>query len=88
MNDLDPTNVPKIQKSKLGVRKLKWIDKKWSNPCENQATHFVAYIESLNTKNFSCNHKKTRTTFDTRPIICISPTNIKKTQVRWVPIVR
>jgi len=64
MNDLDPTNAPKIQKSKLGVRKPKGIDIKWSNPYGNQPTHFDGYIESHNTKNSSYNLKKTRTTQD------------------------
>jgi hypothetical protein len=30
---------------------------------------------------------KTKTTFDAKPIICISSTNEMKTQVRWVGIV-
>jgi len=62
MNDLDPTNVPKIWKPKLGIRKLGGNDIKWSNPCGNQTTHFVGYIESPNVKNSSCNHKKIGTT--------------------------
>jgi hypothetical protein len=33
MNDLDPTGVPKIQKLRLGVRKLEGSDIEWSNPC-------------------------------------------------------
>jgi hypothetical protein len=55
MNDLDPTSTPKIQKSKLGVKKREGIDIKWFNPCGNQATHFVGYIESPNIKNSSYN---------------------------------
>jgi endonuclease YncB( thermonuclease family) len=88
MNDMEPINVPKIQKSKLGVRKPKGIDIKWSNPCGNQATHFVGYIESPNTKNSSYNLKKLRTTSYARPTIYISPTNERKTQVGWVVVLK
>ncbi len=56
-NDLDPTNVPKIQKPKL-VRKLGRNDIKWSNPYGDQVTHFTSYTKSFNAKFFYCNHKK------------------------------
>jgi hypothetical protein len=41
MNDLDPTNVPKIYKHESRIKKLGINDIKWSNPCGDQATHFV-----------------------------------------------
>ncbi len=87
-NNLNPTSAPKIQKLKLGVRKLRRGYIKWSNPCGNQATHFAGCTESFSAKNSSCNCKKIRTTFDARPIICISSTNEGKTQVKWAVIVR
>jgi hypothetical protein len=58
MNDLDYTNVPKIQKPMLRVRKPKGSDIEWSNPCGDKATHFVGFIKSPNVENSSCNHKK------------------------------
>jgi hypothetical protein len=72
----------------LGVRKPKGINIKWSNPYGNQPTHFVGYIESPNIKNSFYNPKKTRTTFNAKPTIYISPTNERKTQVVWVATVR
>jgi hypothetical protein len=36
MNDLDFTNVAKIQKPMLRVRKPRGSDIKWSNPCGDQ----------------------------------------------------
>jgi hypothetical protein len=51
MNDLDPIDVPKIKKPYLEVKKLGKSDIEWSNPCGDQVTHFVGYIESLNAKN-------------------------------------
>jgi hypothetical protein len=79
--------VPKIQKPKLGIRKLRRSDIKWSNPYGDQVTHFTSYTKKFNAKNSYCNHKKTRTTFDAKPIICVSSTNKGKTQARWVAIV-
>jgi hypothetical protein len=58
MNDLDLTNVPKIQKPMLRIRKPKGSDIEWSNPCGDQATHFVGLIESPNVENSFCNCKK------------------------------
>jgi hypothetical protein len=66
MNDLNPTNVPKIRKHKSRVKKPKGSDIKWSNLYGNQATHFNGYIKNPNAKNFYYNHKKTPTTFDAR----------------------
>jgi hypothetical protein len=74
-NDLDPIGVPKIQKPKLGVRKLGGSDIKWSNPLGNQVTHFIGCIESISVENFFCNHKKTRITSDVGPMICVSFAN-------------
>jgi hypothetical protein len=88
MSDLDPTDVPKIQKPKLKVRKLGKNDIKWFNLCGYQTTHFVGCIISLNVENSYCNHKKTRTTSDVKPTICISFANKGKTQVRVVAILR
>jgi len=36
----------KIGKLNLGVKKCKGIDIDWSNPCGDQATHFIGYIEN------------------------------------------
>jgi hypothetical protein len=72
MNDLDPTNAPKIQKLELGVRKPRRSDIKWSNPYGDQATHFNDYTESPSLENSSYNHIKIRATFNVRFIICVS----------------
>jgi hypothetical protein len=56
MNDLDPTNVFKIWKPELGIRKSGGNDIKWSNPCGDQTTHFIGYTESSNVKKSGCNH--------------------------------
>lgn len=29
-----------------------------SNPCGDQTTHFVSWVESPNVTNFACNHNK------------------------------
>jgi hypothetical protein len=63
-NYLDLTSAPEIQKLKLGVKKPRGNDIKWSNPYGDQATHFVGRIESPNVINSSCNHRKVKTTFD------------------------
>jgi hypothetical protein len=52
----------KIQKAKLGVKKPKRCDIKWSKPCENQTTHFTNNIKGLNVENSYYNHKKFKTT--------------------------
>ncbi len=88
MNDLDPTDVPKIQKPDVRVRKPRKNDIHWFNPCGNQTTHFVGCIKSFNVENFCCNHKKTRITFDVKRTICILFANEGKTQVRVVVILR
>jgi hypothetical protein len=63
--------------SKLGsrVEKPRGNDIEWSNLGENQTTHFVGYVESLNTKNSYYNYKKIRTTSNARPILCVSLAN-------------
>ncbi len=53
MNDLNPIDVPKIQKPKLRIRKPRRNYIKWYNPYGDQTTHFVGYIESFNVEN-SC----------------------------------
>jgi hypothetical protein len=58
MNDLDFTDVPKIQEPMSRVRKPRRSDIKWSNPYGNQVTHFIGYIENPNFENSSCNCKK------------------------------
>ncbi len=78
---MNSTDAPKIRKLELGVKKLRRSDIKWPNPCENQATHFVGYIQSPNVDNSSCNHKNVGTTFDAGFIICVSSTKEGKTQV-------
>jgi hypothetical protein len=40
-----------MRKLELGIRKLGGSDIKWSNPYEEQTTHFVGCIESPNAKN-------------------------------------
>jgi len=47
MNDLDLATAPKIQKSKLGVKKPEGINIKWSNPYGNQPTHLLATLKAL-----------------------------------------
>ncbi len=76
--------MPQIRKVDSKVKKLRKCDIEWSNPCGDQATHFVGYTKSLNVKNFYCNHKKTVITFNVGPTLCISSINKGKTQVRWV----
>jgi hypothetical protein len=44
-------------------------------------------IKSHNVKKFSYNRKKTGITFDARPAICVSSTNERKTQVKWVVVI-
>jgi hypothetical protein len=58
MNDLNLIVVPKIQKPMLRIRKPRGSDIEWSNPCGDQATHFVGYIESPIVENSSYNRRK------------------------------
>jgi hypothetical protein len=44
-------------------------------------------IKRLNVENSYCNCKKTKTTSDAKPTICISSTNEMKTQVRWAVVI-
>jgi hypothetical protein len=48
MNDFDPSDVLKIQKSESKVKKQRRSDIKWSNPYQNQVAHFASCIKSLN----------------------------------------
>jgi hypothetical protein len=78
----------KIWKPKSRVRKLGGNEIEWSNPWGFQTTHFTDYIERPNTNNYSYNRKNVGTTFDARPIICVSSAKERKTQVRWVVVIR
>jgi len=57
-------------------------------PLSNQATHFGGCIENYNVNKSSYNCNKTKTTFDARPIICVSFANEEKTQVKCIVILR
>jgi len=50
-------------------------------------THFVNCTKSPNAPNFSYNCKKSNNTSRARPIMCVSSTNERKTQVRWATTV-
>jgi hypothetical protein len=80
-NDVDPTDVPKLQKPKSWIKKLKGSDIKWSNLYGNQATHFANCIESPNANNSSYNYKNVRTASNVGPTICLSSAKEGKTQV-------
>jgi len=86
-NDEDPINGPKIQKPKLGIRKPKGSDIKWSNLSGDQATYVNGYIESPNANNSSYNHKNVKTTSNVGLVICVSFANKGKTQVKWAAVV-
>jgi hypothetical protein len=60
MNDLDPTNAPKIQKPTSRIKKLGKNDIEWSNPYGDHATHFVHYIEIPNVEHSYYNNIKKR----------------------------
>ncbi len=83
MNYLDLIGVPKIWKLGYKIRKPWRSDIEWSNPCGDQITHFVEYTKSSNVKNSSYNYKKTGTTSDEGPTICVSFVNKGKPQVEW-----
>jgi hypothetical protein len=70
-----------LSKLKSRVKKSRGNDIEWSNLGGDQITHFVGYIENPNAKNSYYNCKKTRTTFDARPSLCVSSVNIRKTQI-------
>jgi hypothetical protein len=78
-NDEDPINVPKIQKPKSGIRKLRGSDIKSFNLLGDQATHVDGYTESINANNSSYNCKNARTTYDVGFAICVSFANKGKT---------
>jgi hypothetical protein len=80
--------VSKIQKPKLGVKNPRGSDIEWSNPYGDQATHFDGCIESPNADNSSYNRKNARTTYNARPIICVSFAKEGKTQVGWDVTIR
>jgi hypothetical protein len=82
-NGKKPIRAPKIRKLDLGVRKPGGSDIDWSNPCRNQATHFVDCIKSPNAPNSFYNRKKTCNTFEVGSTMCVSFANKEKTQVGW-----
>jgi len=61
---------------------------KWSNPYGDQTTHFIDYTKSPNAQNSCCNCKKTRTTSNVGPTICVTSANEGKMQVGWADVVR
>jgi hypothetical protein len=71
----------------LKIRNPRGSDIEWSNPCGDQVTHFIGYIERPDVENSSYNCKKTRTTFDARLIICVSFANEGKTKIGWVAVI-
>jgi hypothetical protein len=75
---VDPTNATKIQKPKSRIRKLGGTDIEWSNPCGNQATHYIGYTKSFNANNSCYDHRNTKTTSDVGPTICVSSTKESK----------
>ncbi len=85
---MDHTNVPKIRKLKSKIKKSGGSHIEWSNFCEDQTTHFVSCLKSLNADNSSYNCKNIRPTYDVRPPICVSFAKEGKTQVWWATIVR
>lgn len=64
---MDSIIAPKIRKPKSRIKKLGRSDIQWSNSCEDQATHFIGCIESLNAKNSYCNYNKIETTSNLSP---------------------
>jgi hypothetical protein len=80
-NGKEPIRAPRIQRPNSGVRKLGRNDIDLFNPCWDQTTHFVNYIESPNVPNSSYNCKKTCTTSKAGPTMCVLFTNERKTQV-------
>jgi hypothetical protein len=81
-------NTLKIRKPKLGIRKPRGSDIKWSNLLGDQATHFDGYTKNPNVNNSSYNRKNARTTSYAKLAICVSFTNEGKIQVGWVTVVR
>jgi hypothetical protein len=67
---IEPTNAFRIRKPMLGVRKHGRNDMDKFNPCGNQVTQFISWMENLNVANFAYKHKKVGTTFETWPTIC------------------
>jgi hypothetical protein len=84
-NGKKPNKAPRIQRPDLGVKKFKGSDINRSSPYGDQATHFIDYIESLNTPNPSNN--LTSNTSRARPTMCVSSANEGKTQVGWVVVI-
>jgi len=60
-NGIKPIGAPKIWKFVWGVKKLGESDVDRLNPCGNQITHFIGWMESFNVTNFVYNCKKVGT---------------------------
>jgi hypothetical protein len=73
---------PKYE-TKIKSKKQEKNDIEWSNPCGDQTTHFVNCTKNFNAENYYSNCKKTRTTSNGRPTICVSSANKRKTKVGW-----
>jgi hypothetical protein len=70
MNDVNPTDAPKVRKPESKIRKPKTNDIELSNPYENQTTQFASCIENPNANNSCCNHKNARNTSDAGCMAC------------------
>ncbi len=69
------------------IRKHRGSEMDGFNTCEDQTTHFTSWMESFNVTNFAYNHKNVSVAFETRPIICISSTNERNSQVGWADVI-
>jgi len=78
MNDLDHIYAPKIQKSKLGVKKLEGIDIKWSNPYGTKLHILLATLKALILKTPPTSVKKQEPHL-MQDLLCVSFANKKKT---------
>jgi len=67
--NIEPTSAFRIWKTMLGVTKHGGNDMDRFNPCGNQVTHFINWMENLNVANFAYKQKKVGTTFETWPTI-------------------
>jgi hypothetical protein len=86
-NGIEPISAPKIRKLVLCVKKLGGSDMDKFNPCGDQVTHFMNWMESPNVANSIYDRKKMDTTSKIWTTICVSSESERKNQVRWVIIV-
>jgi len=56
-------------KTRFKCKKYGGSDIDWSNPCEDQTTHFSGCTKSYKAVNSSCNCKKSVTTYEVGPTI-------------------